>query len=163
MVSAIRTIPKSSHRSWQPVSSRVRLGPPPRLVFLSPTRPAAAAPPRTARRRARARRSARRSVPLWSTSDDASQRLQNGPHLAPKGPRFVLMSTSDVAHNTRGNAGRRLDGLVFRSHAPLSALDEPVSRMHQKVQSTARIKFTCRRIVGGNTQCSNLDGGTRRG
>jgi len=38
MVSATRTIPRCSHRPWQPASSRVRLGPPPRLVFLIPQR-----------------------------------------------------------------------------------------------------------------------------
>jgi hypothetical protein len=36
MVSAIRTIPKSTHRPWRPASSCVRVGLPPRLVFLSP-------------------------------------------------------------------------------------------------------------------------------
>src|SRR5450631_3580682 len=37
MVSATRTIPRCAHHPWQPASSRVRPGPPPRLVFLSPT------------------------------------------------------------------------------------------------------------------------------
>jgi SIR2-like domain len=36
MVSATRTIPRCSHHPWQPASSRARLRPPPRLVFLSP-------------------------------------------------------------------------------------------------------------------------------